>query len=130
MSIDKAGGPYTLTFSTTADLPGVKTADAIPIFIGVGGSSSISIIVDMLDEVAAGEPFEIQPQLQINDLGGNLVEADSSSMVQIDFYTNPSNAIIYPTKYTFHGVRNGVVKFTNLAIDIVGKDFSQSIQIQ
>src|SRR5207249_1358742 len=84
LSIDKVGIGYTLVFTSSPALAGV-TSNALNVTVGAAAKLGIQT---QPASGTAGSALSPQPVVLIQDLGGNLVTDDSSTMVTAAFGTN------------------------------------------
>ena len=127
--INEAGGPYILRFISTA-----KLADGSPVpdlfsseFVVSVGPAHQMVFADNssveLATVTAGEFFIVSPRVLIQDAGGNLLIDDDTSGVTVSISDNPSDATLGLDTQLFEVAKGGIVTFTTLTMDKVGKQY-------
>lgn len=122
--INEAGTYYSLRFSTDLLLEG-RTEEISRVFsVGVGSAASIVLINDASDgSVVGGTAFLPQPKLEIRDAGGNLLVNNSSSVIEVSMYSNPSRGELSPHSGTTGILDKGMVQFHGLSIDKAGTGY-------
>ncbi len=119
--INEAGMYYSLRFSTDLLLPGQTEAVSREFSVGVGDAAKIVLIQDASDgTVLGGNAFSPQPKLEIRDAGGNLLVYDSSSIIRVSLYSNPSRGELSPHSGTTGILDKGSMQFHGLSINKAG----------
>ena len=125
--INEAATHYSLEFTVDLPLDGLTEVVSNTFSVGIGSASSIVLTQDASDgSVFGGKAFTPQPRAEVLDKGGNIVETDSSSAVQISFYSNPSNGALSPLEATMGYLEQGIVQFRGLSIDKAGEGYRLS----
>ena len=73
--------------------------------------------------VLAGEFFNITPQIILRDIGGNIVESDSSSAIVASIFDNPAAAKLGLSDNLFVISARGKASYTTLTLDKVGRGY-------
>lgn len=119
--INEAGMYYSLRFSTDLLLSGRTEVDSSAFSVGVGDPAEIVLIKDASDgSVLGGKAFLPQPKLEMRDAGGNLLLNDSSSVIRVSIYSNPSGGKLSSHSGTTGVLHKGSVQFHGLSIDKAG----------
>ena len=119
--INEAGMYYSLRFSTDLLLPGQSESVSREFSVRVGDAAKIVLIKDASDgTVLGGKAFSPQPKLEMRDAGGNLLVYDSSSIIRVSLYSNPSRGELSPLSGTSGILDKGSMQFHGLSIDKAG----------
>jgi hypothetical protein len=122
--INEAGTEYALQFSTDLLLDGLTQVVSRVFSVGIGPAATIVLVRDASNGVVfGGKAFTPQPRAEVHDKGGNIVETDSSSAIQISFYSNPSGGMLSPMQGTMGYLDRGIVQFRGLSIDKAGEHY-------
>eukprot|EP00802_Teleaulax_amphioxeia_P000012 Tamp_00012.p1 GENE.Tamp_00012~~Tamp_00012.p1 ORF type:complete len:6480 (+),score=452.85 Tamp_00012:1082-19441(+) len=122
-----AHGSYTLSFSSGA----FSTVTSPAIVISAGQLAALQIISDyepgMNGTNAAGYSFPLQPRIQLVDSGGSIPNPvpNLNVMARISEYPEGTNTttikVLYGTTNATPDPVSGIAKFTNLAVNAVGR---------
>lgn len=123
-------------------LPNI-TVVSEPFDVAVGAPASIVVSRPAQGAWAGGQPFRVQPRVEVLDLGGNTVMHDNETVVTVSLASNASGELlpgtqagVAPSPYspnelsglprgnTSSRVVDGVLVFQDLSIDVPGKDFA------
>jgi hypothetical protein len=109
LALNALAGPYTLTFSDTADPATSAASNTVTVSVGVAAKLAFATPVPSgaIDTVA----LTPQPVVDVVDSGGNIVTSDNSSTVTATF-TSTGTSLANATKT----VTAGVATFSGLAI--------------
>lgn len=119
--INKEGIHYSLRFTTDLILGGSTELISNYFSVGIGPAAQITVVNDASDGcVLGGKAFTPQPRVEVQDAGGNILLMDSSSVVRVTFYSNPSGGVLSPPSGTTETLRKGIVQFRSLSIDKAG----------
>jgi hypothetical protein len=121
--IDVAGSPYKLRYTTDLALEGGNTVVTNPFTVAAGVCNRLEL-TSTPGESTGGKAFLTQPVLQLLDSGGNILEADSSSIIRVAIAANPSRGTLTPTDALTVNVQKGVAVFRSLKIDKAGDGYS------
>ena len=122
--INEADAEYTLKFATELSIDGSREVVSDTFSVGIGSAAHIVLVQDASSSsVFGGKAFTSQPRVEVHDMGGNVVKADSASAIRVSFYSNPSGGVISPIHATTGYLKDGVVQFRGLSIDKAGKDY-------
>ncbi|GMF43046.1 unnamed protein product [Phytophthora fragariaefolia] len=121
--IDVAGSPYKLRYTTDLALAGGSTVVTNPFTVAAGVCNKLNL-TSTPGTSKGGKAFLTQPVLQLLDSGGNILEADSSSIIRVTIAANPSRGKLTPTDALTANVQKGVAIFRSLKIDKAGNGYS------
>ncbi|TMW60197.1 hypothetical protein Poli38472_000239 [Pythium oligandrum] len=121
--IDVAGSPYYLRYTTDLVLEGGSIVDTNPFTVAEGLCNNL-VLAKTPKEATGGKAFSIQPVAKLIDAGGNLLEADSSSIVRVAIASNPSGGTLSPSSLLKARVEKGIAIFRGLRIDKAGEDYT------
>ncbi|GMF16025.1 unnamed protein product [Phytophthora lilii] len=121
--IDVAGSPYKLRYTTDMALAGGNTVVTNPFTVAAGVCNRLEL-TSTPGESKGGKAFLTQPVLRLLDSGGNVLEADSSSIIRVTIAANPSRGTLTPTDALSANVHKGVAVFRSLKIDKAGNGYS------
>ncbi|KAL3786858.1 hypothetical protein HJC23_013779 [Cyclotella cryptica] len=128
--INEAATNYSLRFITDLSLNGMTEVMSNAFSVGIGPAFRIVLVKEPSDgRVFGGKAFAHQPRAEVQDKGGNILTADSSSAIKIAFYSNPSNGTILPSQKTTGDIKQGIVQFRGLSIDKAGDDYRLSYEL-
>jgi hypothetical protein len=116
LSIDKVGTGYTLV-ATSA---GLSSGTSAAFNVTVGVAAKLAFVRNPGNAVA-GQAFGIQPQVAIQDAGGNTVTSSTVS-ITVALGNNPTGATLNGTKSV--NAVSGVATFTNLSITNSGTGYT------
>ena len=102
---------------------GLTSCTSPLVAVEVGPATSLVIANDAPSSVVAGQPFTTQPKVHVVDPGGNILEYDSISVIQVYIGSNPSGGALKPVSDTFAPVQNGIAQFKHLVVDVVGEGY-------
>jgi parallel beta-helix repeat protein len=111
-AIDKAGTAYQLT---ATDGSAVKDSGAFD--VTVGPAAKLVFTTEPSSTANAATPFAQQPVVSVEDAGGNVVTADSTTIVSLGLAGGDSGATLTCTTVPAH-VTSGVATFDGCSIDI------------
>ena len=114
LSIDQAGGPYTLQVTSS----GLSPTTVGPVSITAGTATVLAILTPPPAKVTAGSPFSIS--VESEDMYGNPASSFSNS-VTIALSNKQAGAL--------HGIltrtaTDGVITYTGLTLDTTGSDYA------
>ncbi|MCL4730421.1 MAG: hypothetical protein KJ044_08325, partial [Planctomycetes bacterium] len=118
LSINLSGTGYTLSFTSTS-LTGTVSAP-----FNVAGTPAQLGMATQPGGAVVNTPFLTQPVVEIRDSAGTVIATDNTTQVTVTIATG-TGAFTGGSTTTRTAV-NGVVTFTNLAIDTAGLGFSLS----
>ena len=92
-----------------------------PFPVEIGSCEALVVVEEpLLSDVLGGRAFTSQPRLKLIDEGGNILSNDSTSIVSVSLYNNPSTGKLSPSENKIATVKNGIAQFKNLSIDKSG----------
>ncbi|KAE9243257.1 Gamma-tubulin complex component 2 [Phytophthora fragariae] len=121
--IDVAGSPYKLRYTTDLVLVGGSTVVTNPFTVAAGVCNKLNL-TSSPGTSKGGKAFLTQPVLKLLDSGGNVLQADSSSIIRVTIAANPSRGTLTPTDALTAKVQKGVAVFRSLKIDKAGNGYS------
>ena len=119
-SINKAGGPYTLT-ATDTSITGNPTATSGAFSVTVGPPSQL-VFSRVPAGASGGTAFTTQPTVTVQDAGGNTVTSDASTAtLSITPGTGTAGASL--SGCTQSGETAGVISFSGCTINLAGNGY-------
>ena len=92
-----------------------------PFPVEIGSCEGLVVVEEpLLSDVLGGRAFTSQPRLKLIDEGGNILSNDSTSIVSVSLYNNPSTGKLSPSENKIATVKNGIAQSKNLSIDKSG----------
>lgn len=119
LSINLAGLPYRLRFTSTALSLAQPWVESVNFTVGIGPVRRLAVTTQPAG-VYGGSPFQTQPVVALYDAGGNLLVNDNVTRVNVSFARNEYGATLAPefirTRLPLYA---SVVKGSN-SVDVTG----------
>ncbi len=119
-SIDKAGTGYTLTASDGS----LTSATSNAIAVSVGPGSQLVFTTSPSATTTAGTTFATQPQVTVEDAGGNVVTSDSSTVSLTISTGTPTSGGPGSLIGCLGTESSGVVSFSGCKVNITGSGYT------
>ncbi|MHC4841299.1 MAG: beta strand repeat-containing protein [Planctomycetota bacterium] len=119
LAIDLAGTGYELTF-TSGSLTSA-TSNAFNIIVGTATQAVITV---QPGNGTGGLALSVQPELEIQDAGGNTVTSDNSTVVTAVISTGTGTTGATIVAGSVATASSGIVTFSGLAIDLAGTNYT------
>jgi adhesin/invasin len=107
LAINGVAGVYTLRFTST----GLTAVVSASIVLGAGAPSQLAVTTQPSSSAQSGQPFAVQPAVQLRDASGNPVTVAG---VSVTAAVSAGGSLLGTAVITTNG--SGVAGFTNLAI--------------